>query len=88
MHTYINYWAYSTNFLNDNQYGFTPQRNTIDAAMAVKSIVEESLNAGEVVILVSLDIRSAFESAWWPNIIKSLQDCRCPKNLYYLKRAT
>jgi len=20
----INYWAYSTNFLNDNQYGFTP----------------------------------------------------------------
>ena len=27
--TRINYWAYSTNFLNNNQYGFTPQRSTI-----------------------------------------------------------
>jgi len=52
--------------------------------MAVKSIVEKALNAGEFVIIVSLDIRTAFDAAWWPNIIKSLQDCRCPKNLYYL----
>jgi hypothetical protein len=80
----INYWAYSTNFLNDNEYGLTPQMSTIDAAIAVKRIVEEALNAGEIVILVSLDIRTAFDSAWWPNIIKSLQDCRCPKNLNYL----
>jgi len=71
----INYWAYSTNFLNDNQYGFTPQRSTIDAAMAIKSIVEEVLKSGEVVILVSLDIRNAFFSAWWSNLIKSQQGC-------------
>jgi len=41
----INNWAYSNNFLNNNQYGFTPQRRTIDAAMAVKNVVEEALNA-------------------------------------------
>jgi hypothetical protein len=81
--TRINYWAYSTNFLNNNQYGFTPQRTTIDAAMAVKNIVDEGLKA-EVIILVSLDIQTAFDSAWWPNILKSLQDCGCPRNLYYL----
>jgi len=68
----IIYWAYSTNFLNNIQYGFTPQRSTIDAAMAVKNIVDEGLKAGEVVILVSLDIRTAFDAAWWPNILKSL----------------
>ena len=49
----INYRAYSTNFLNNNRYGFTPQRRTINAAMAVKNIVDEGLKAGEVIILVS-----------------------------------
>ena len=82
--TRINYLAYFTNFLNYNQYGFTPQRSTIDAAMAVKNIVDEGLKAGEVIILVSLYIQTAFDAAWWPNILKSLQDCGCPKNLYYL----
>ena len=33
----INYWNHSTNFFNNNQYGFTPQRSTIDAAVAVKT---------------------------------------------------
>jgi len=51
----INYWSYSTNFINNNQYGFTPQRSTIDAAMAAKNIVDEGLKAVEVVILVSLE---------------------------------
>jgi predicted nucleotide-binding protein (sugar kinase/HSP70/actin superfamily) len=82
--TIMNYWAYSTNFLNKNQYEFTPQRSTIDAAMAVKVIVDEGLKAGEVIILVSLDIQTAFDSAWWRNILKSLQDYGCPRNLYYL----
>jgi hypothetical protein len=71
----INYWAYSTNFLNNNPFGFTPQRSTIDAAMAVKNIVDEGLKAGEVIILVSLDIQTAFDAAWCRNILKSLQDC-------------
>jgi hypothetical protein len=61
--TKINYWVYSTNFLNNNQYGFTPQRSTIDATMAVKNIVDEGLKAGEVLILVSLDIQTAFDAA-------------------------
>jgi hypothetical protein len=81
--TRINYWAYSTNFLNNNQYGFTPQRSTIDAAMAVKNIVDEGLKA-EVITLVGLDIQTAVDAVWWPNILKSLQDCGCPRNLYYL----
>jgi len=51
--------------------------------MAVKNIVDEGLNAGEVIILVSLDIQTAFDAAWWPNILKSLQDCGCLKILFY-----
>jgi hypothetical protein len=33
--------------MNKNQYGFTPQRSTLEAAMAVKEFVEDAL-AGEI----------------------------------------
>jgi hypothetical protein len=52
--------------------------------MAVKNIVDKGLKAEEVIILVSLDIQTTSDAAWWPNILKSLQDCGCPRNLYYL----
>ena len=55
--------------------------------MAVKNKVDEGLKAGEVIILVSLDIKTAFDAAWWPNILKSLQDCGCRRNLYYLLKS-
>jgi hypothetical protein len=83
----INYWAYSSNLFNDNQYGFTLQRSTTGAAMAVNIIVDGDLKVGEVFILVSLDIKPAFDAAWWPNILKSLQDCGCPRNLYNLTKS-
>jgi hypothetical protein len=43
--------------MNNNQYGFMPQRSTIDATMALKDFVEEGLAAGQVIVLVSLDIQ-------------------------------
>jgi hypothetical protein len=49
--------------MNNNQYGFTPQRGTIDAAMAVKDFVEKGLAAGEIIVLVSLDVKGAFDAA-------------------------
>ena len=48
--------------MNRNQYGFTPQRSTIDAANA-KDFVVEGL-AAEVIVLVSLDVKEAFDAAW------------------------
>ena len=83
----INYHLYSQNLLNNNQFGFTPQRSTIDAAMAVKKLVTDGLAAGDVIVLVSLDVRGAFDAAWWPAILKGLRDYRCPKNLYNLTKS-
>jgi hypothetical protein len=54
--------------------------------MAIKNIVDEGLNAGEVIILVTLDTQTAFDAAWWPNKLKSLQDCGCPKNFVLLSK--
>jgi len=55
---------HETEYLNGNQYGFTPQKNTVDTAMEVKQYIELHLEKGGVAILVSLDVHGAFDSAW------------------------
>jgi len=75
---------HKTEFLNENQYGFFPQKNTIDAAMEAKKFLEPQLEKGRILIMASLDVRGALESAWWPAILKGLRDAKCPRNLYNL----
>ena len=36
-----------TEALNENQFGFTPQENTVDAAMQLKQFIEHHLEKGE-----------------------------------------
>jgi len=50
--------------MSDHQFGFRPQTSTIDAALAIKTFVQESLDAGEVIAMVSLDVQGAFDAAW------------------------
>jgi hypothetical protein len=74
---------YKTEFLNE-EYGFTPQKSAVDSAIAVRQYIELYLKRGGVVIAASLDVKGAFGSAWWPAILKGLQDAKCLRNLYYL----
>ena len=69
----IMHHLYKTEALNGNQYGFTPQKNMVDAAMEVKQFIEPHLKRGGVAIMASLDIQEAFGSAWWPTILKGLR---------------
>ena len=50
--------------LNSNEYGFIPQRGTVDAAMAVNEIIEEKLKQKKGASVVSLDVRRAFDAAF------------------------
>jgi hypothetical protein len=68
--------------MNKNQFGFPPQKSTIYAAMVVKEFVQDSLAAGNVINLVSLDVQGTFDAAWWPAIQKEMRDCGSPNNLY------
>ena len=70
--------VYKTDFLNNNQFGLTPQKSTADAAMSVKQFIEPELESGRVVIMASLDVKGAFDAAWWPAILKGLRDAKCP----------
>jgi hypothetical protein len=64
---------------NSNQYGFIPQRGTVDTAMVVKEIIEENLKQGNCTSVVSLDVRGAFDAAWWPSILHNLKELKMPK---------
>ena len=72
--------------LNSNQYSFMPQRGTVEAAMAVKGIIGENLKLKYCTSIVSLDVRGAFDAAWWPNILYTLKELKCPKKLFNLSR--
>jgi hypothetical protein len=74
---------FKTEYLKENQYGFTPQKSTVDAAMEVKQYIEHHLEGG-VIIMVSLDVHGAFDSAWWPAILQGLREAKFLRKLYYL----
>ena len=78
--------VYRNVLLNSNQYGFTPQKSAIEAAIVVTEYLEEALREGKIAIIVTLDVKEEFDSAWWPNIIVTLQRFKCAKNLYNLAR--
>ena len=46
----INHHVFSNRLLNGNQYGFIPQKSTIDAALAVKSFIRENLQQKTVLL--------------------------------------
>ena len=77
---------YKTKFLNHNQFGFIPQKSTTDAAMTVKQFIGRELERRRVVIMSSLDVKGAFDAAWWPAILRGLREVKCPRNLYQLSR--
>jgi hypothetical protein len=83
----INHHVYYRGHINENQFGFRPQKSTIDAAMVVKEFVQDSLAEGHIIALVSLDVQGAFDTAWWPAILKEMRDCGRPKNLHKLTKS-
>jgi len=50
------HFLYSNELLNQNQFGFTPQKSITDAALAVKDFIGTALTKGHIVALVSLDV--------------------------------
>jgi hypothetical protein len=80
----IMYHMYSNHLMSKNQYGFTPQTSTVGAVMALKVFVQDSLNDRQYVALIILDVKGAFDAAWWPTFLNSLKTLKYPRNLYNL----
>lgn len=76
----------SRNLLNTRQFGFRAQKSTVDAALAMKTFTENNLHSPGYIALISLDVKGAFDAAWWPSILNNLRELECPKNLYRLSK--
>jgi hypothetical protein len=72
--------------MTNRQFGFTPQKNTIDAAMEAKRFIEPVLESRGAVIMTSLDVKGAFDAASWQRIVYGLKELNCPRNLYNLSK--
>jgi hypothetical protein len=69
----INYYTYKNKLMTKRQFGLTPQKNTIDAAMEAKNFIEKVLQSRGVVIMTSLDVKGAFDAASWTSILHGLK---------------
>ena len=65
-------------YINESQFGITPQKSTTYAAMAVKHFIEPELEKGKDSRYASLDVKGVFDAAWWPAILKGLREAKCP----------
>jgi hypothetical protein len=83
----INYYLNSNGLLDENQYGFTPQKSTIDAIHSAVVFVWQAFEKHGYTLLITLDIVGAFDNAWWPMILDCLWEMACPGNLYRLTKS-
>lgn len=72
------------NKLSNAQYGFTEQVSTTDALHAAVNAIKSKKKCKMQVLGVSLDIKAAFDNAWWPALRQQLLDKKCPANLIRL----
>jgi len=47
-----------------------------------KKIHRSGTRKSVVVIMTSLNVKGAFNAAWWPSVLEGLKDAECPRNLY------
>ncbi|KAL0858960.1 hypothetical protein ABMA27_010820 [Loxostege sticticalis] len=83
----ISFHLETTQNYNPNQYGFKEQKSTTDALQAAIERIQSAKAAGHQVVAVSLDIKAAFDNAWWPLLLHRLRRLNCPKNLYLLTKS-
>ena len=69
---------------NGRQFGFKEQTSTTDALRTLIEKIKSARKLGRHVIGVSLDIKAAFDNAWWPALMERLRRTQCPRNIHRL----
>ncbi|KAF8774607.1 putative 115 kDa protein in type-1 like protein [Argiope bruennichi] len=82
----ISWFLHSKKLLNETQFGFTPQKCCEDALLYLKDVVDKGKKKNMLTILIFLDIKGAFDHAWWPVILVLLKNFAIPSNIFHLVR--
>lgn len=83
----LNYHLRRSCLLDEGQYGFTPQKSAEDAIISACDVVKQGKRRNCVTFLIFMDIKGAFDYAWWPGILHLLRRSGVPKNIYYLLKS-
>lgn len=73
--------------LHQNQFAFRPQSRTDDTLFALTEQISIFLDHKRHLLVVSLDIKVAFDNVWWPAILRNLKQYNCPKYVYTHKES-
>ncbi|GBM11439.1 RNA-directed DNA polymerase from mobile element jockey, partial [Araneus ventricosus] len=78
----VTWHLHQNNYFNSSQFGFMPQKCTEDALMRLFEIILNGKKRKLFTTLVFLDIKGAFDNAWWPAILSLLRSANIPGNLF------
>jgi ribonuclease HI len=82
--------ALKYNWISPTQFAFLPGRGTYQAMEMLVSETNRAFDKREFFVVISLDIKGAYNNAWWPTILAELHRAHereeCPTNLYRLVR--
>ena len=74
-------FATSANW-SQRQFGFREQTSTSDALHTMLAVITEAKAKKMQVAGISLDIKGAFDNAWWPLLMERLRQTKCPRNIF------
>jgi hypothetical protein len=77
----ITWHSQSNNLLSPRQYGFVPQRSTVDAISDLLDTIRPRIAAHDWVAIVSFDVQSAFDNAKWHQILSPSSYSTVPPTL-------
>ena len=84
----------NNNIITDHQFGFRPNHSTVHPLMLTKAYIEKHTNAGKFVILISIDLKKAFDTIDVQSILpKKLEHYKFSENSkkfyqsYFLNRS-
>jgi len=82
--------ALQYNWISPTQFAFLPERSTYHAMETLVTEINQAFAEREFFVVISLDIKGAYNNAWWPAILAELHRAHerfeCPTNLYRLVR--
>ncbi|XP_076301825.1 uncharacterized protein LOC143219915 [Lasioglossum baleicum] len=70
------------NPFDDKQFGFTKGKSTVHAMSDVRKIVRSGINRQRYSVMVALDIKNAFNTLRWNQILEELEKRKVPNYLF------
>ena len=74
IHTRLMRHIYHKQLISKHQYGFMPSKSSEAALKRIIKGIQTGLQLKRKMILISIDIKGAFNNTWWPNLILRLRN--------------